>query len=67
MKITASIVEDDSQTREILAEWVRSSEGFRCVGEHGTAEHALACLPGEHPDIALVDIDSRRTANCALG
>ena len=56
MKINVSIVEDDPQTREILAEWIRSSERFQCVGEHGTAEHALAHLPAEHPDIALVDI-----------
>ena len=56
MKIRVSIVEDDYQTREIFAEWIRSSEGFQCVGEHGTAEQALVHLPGEHPDIALVDI-----------
>ena len=56
MKITVSIVEDDLQTREIFAEWIRSSEGFQCVGKHASGEHALTHLPEERPNIALVDI-----------
>jgi DNA-binding NarL/FixJ family response regulator len=56
MKITVSIVEDDSQTREILLEWIRGSEGFQGGGGHGSGEAALAHLPEERPNIALVDI-----------
>jgi len=29
--ITVSIVEDDGQTRLILAEWINKAQGLRCV------------------------------------
>jgi DNA-binding NarL/FixJ family response regulator len=56
MTITVSIVEDDPQTREIFAEWIRQAGGFQCIGEHTSAEEALTQLPRERPNIALVDI-----------
>jgi len=40
-----------------LAGWISRAKGFRCVGEHGTAENALANLPGEKPEIVLADIN----------
>ena len=57
MSITVSIVEDDTPAREILAEWIRVAPGFKCVGQHGTVEHALECLPAEKPSVVLMDIN----------
>lgn len=57
MSITVSIVEDDAQARDILAEWVGAAPGFKCVGEHGSVEHALECLPAEKPSVVLMDIN----------
>ncbi|MGD0614211.1 MAG: response regulator transcription factor [Verrucomicrobiota bacterium] len=57
MSIAVSIIEDDVPAREILAGWIRRGEGFRCVGEHGSAESAVAALPQEKPDVVLVDIN----------
>ena len=55
--IAVSIVEDDGPAREILAEWLSHAEGFRCVGQHGSVEHALAKLPAEKPSVVLMDIN----------
>ena len=55
--IAVSIVEDDAQTRKILAGWVSRASGFRLVGEWGDAESALADLPGKKPNVVLMDIN----------
>jgi DNA-binding NarL/FixJ family response regulator len=57
LSIGVSIIEDDIPAREILASWIRGTEGFRCVSEHGTGESALEKLPQEKPAIVLVDIN----------
>jgi DNA-binding NarL/FixJ family response regulator len=57
VKITVSIVEDDAPLRGILSEWVRSADGFQCVGVHENAEVALATLPQEKPSVVLMDIN----------
>src|SRR5271154_3593248 len=57
MNIAVAIVEDDVPAREILAGWIRNTEGFRCVGEFDDAETALAKLPQEKPSVVLVDIN----------
>jgi len=57
VSISVSIVEDDPQARQILADWIRRADGFRCVSEHGSAESALATLPAEEPDVVLMDIN----------
>jgi DNA-binding NarL/FixJ family response regulator len=57
MSIGVSIIEDDPQAREIIADWIRRAEDFRCVSQHGSAEDALARLPSEAPDVVLVDIN----------
>ena len=57
MKIAVSIVEDDAPARNILAEWIRSADGFECVGVHENAETALASLPQEQPSVVLMDIN----------
>src|SRR6516225_1877638 len=55
--ITVSIVEDDKRTRETLAGWLQSAEGFKCVGKHATAETALERLPIEKPSVVLMDVN----------
>ena len=57
MNIRVSIIEDDAQTRRILAEWIRNADAFSLVGEHDSAESALARLPNESPQIVLSDIN----------
>lgn len=55
--IKVSIVEDDGEARKMLAEWINCAEGMKCVGEHGSAESALASLPREQPAVVLMDIN----------
>jgi DNA-binding NarL/FixJ family response regulator len=55
--ITVSIVEDDVSVRGLLSEWVRSADGFECIGVHENAEVALVALPQEKPAVVLMDIN----------
>src|SRR5438309_7832194 len=57
VSIAVSIIEDDSQARQILSEWIRRADGFKFVSEHGSAESALAKLPQEKPAVVLTDIN----------
>ena len=57
VSIGVAIVEDDVPAREILAGWIRNTDGFRCVGEFDDAETALAKLPQEKPSVVLFDIN----------
>jgi DNA-binding NarL/FixJ family response regulator len=57
MPISVSIVEDDSSTRESLAALLTSAPTLRCLATYATGEKALAGIPGEKPDVALVDIN----------
>ena len=55
--ITVAIVEDDAAVRAILCDWIREADGFRCVNDFGDAEAAVANLPGNAPDVLLLDIN----------
>ena len=57
MSITISIVEDQHEMRESLAEWLEGVPGLRCIGAHATAEEALRYIPAENPDVVLMDIN----------
>ncbi len=57
MSIAVSIIEDDAPARGILADWIRRTQGFRCVGVHGSGEGALATLLAEKPAVVLMDIN----------
>lgn len=57
MSIAITIVEDQNEMRESLAEWLGNAPGLRCVGAHATAEEALRRIPGENPDVVLMDIN----------
>jgi DNA-binding NarL/FixJ family response regulator len=54
---TVSIVEDNDQLRATLARLLNRAEGFRCASHYADAESALAALPGERPEVVLVDIN----------
>lgn len=57
MDLAISIVEDDSEAREMLTGWINSTPGFRCVSAHGNGLVALDELPKAQPDIVLMDIN----------
>jgi Response regulator containing a CheY-like receiver domain and an HTH DNA-binding domain len=57
MPITVSIVEDDSDMREGLAQLINRTSDFSCVSQHATAEDAIARAPGLKPDVVLMDIN----------
>ena len=57
MTIAISIVEDQRDMRESLVEWLNNAPGLRCVGAHACAEEALRDIPGERPDVVLMDIN----------
>jgi DNA-binding NarL/FixJ family response regulator len=57
MPITVSIVEDNDQLRETLARVLNRAGEFKCVGQHASAEAALAAIPNERPDAVLMDIN----------
>jgi DNA-binding NarL/FixJ family response regulator len=51
-----AIVEDNRGIRESLAAYVRMAPDLHCVCTCGSAEEALAALPGRRPDVVLMDI-----------
>jgi DNA-binding NarL/FixJ family response regulator len=57
MPISVSIVEDSRGTRESLSELLKRSPGLRCVGAYPNGETALRELPGQMPDVVLMDIN----------
>jgi DNA-binding NarL/FixJ family response regulator len=57
MSTTVSIVEDSDQVRTTLARLINRAEGFTCLSHYPTAEAALEGLPGERPQVVLMDIN----------
>jgi len=55
--IRVSIIEDDDWIRENLAREVSRTSGFTCAGAYANGEDALARIPGNVPDVALMDIN----------
>jgi DNA-binding NarL/FixJ family response regulator len=57
--VRVSIVEDQTEIRESLAELIAASPGFACAGAFDSMEALLAQAPslaGAPPDVALMDI-----------
>ena len=57
MGIKVSIVEDDAEARELLADWLNSTAGFRCVSAHADGLSAVEELPEVRPEVVLMDIN----------
>src|SRR5439155_539517 len=55
--IAVSIIEDDAQTRKILAGWISRASGFDLAGEWGDAEGAMESLTKVKPNVVLMDIN----------
>jgi DNA-binding response OmpR family regulator len=58
------IIEDDAQTRRILAEWVRA-QGYEVV-EARDGREGLAALVGYHPAVVLLDLGLPLMDGCAF-
>ena len=56
-RIKVAIVEDDDWIRENLAGQIDLAPGYCCVSRYRTGEEALAGLPGDAPDVVLMDIN----------
>lgn len=56
MPIHVAIIEDQKDTREMLAALINSSEDYACVAAYNSSEEALSHLPNLLPDVVLVDI-----------
>ncbi|MGI8967167.1 MAG: response regulator, partial [Limisphaerales bacterium] len=55
--IKVAVVEDDKRLREGLVFLLNSTSEFYCVGSYPNAELALKHLPGEWPEVVLMDIN----------
>ncbi len=56
MDIQVAVIEDQKETRKMLAVLINDSEGYECVATFENAEDAISRLPQLRPDIVLVDI-----------
>jgi len=55
--ITISIVDDEAALRHSITTFINGAPGFRCIGAYASAEEALRRLPGDRPDVVLMDIN----------
>ena len=55
--ISVSIVDDEPGLRESIATFINGSPGFCCASTYGSAETALQGLPGDRPEVVLMDIN----------
>jgi DNA-binding NarL/FixJ family response regulator len=56
MDIQVAVIEDQKETRKMLAVLINDSDGYECVATFENAEDAIARIPQLKPHIALVDI-----------
>jgi DNA-binding NarL/FixJ family response regulator len=57
MPIRVAIVEDDPVTRKALALQINRASGLSIAGSYASAEEALSTMPGNLPDLVLMDIN----------
>jgi len=55
--ITVSLVEDDPGVRANLASLLDGAPGFKCQATYPDGPSALAGIPGNRPDVVLMDIN----------
>src|SRR4051812_32059028 len=56
MTFRVAVLEDQKDTREILAILINGSDGYKCIGTFENGEAAVAGIPDLEPDVMLVDI-----------
>jgi DNA-binding NarL/FixJ family response regulator len=54
--IYVSLVEDDDEIRNSLSILINSRHDFKCISAFSSCEEALKILPGDPPDVVLMDI-----------
>lgn len=57
MQIKVAIVDDDEGIRSSLSLLIKRSKEFKLTGEYANAESALKEIPGQLPDVVLMDIN----------
>jgi len=57
MNTRIAIIEDDEGFSALVAGWIREEPTLELVGIHGSAEDAVRLVPGQRPDVVLVDIN----------
>ena len=55
--IRIAVVEDDSTVRNGLRMLLNGTPGFSCIDAYGSGEEALTGIPGNQPDVVLMDIN----------
>jgi DNA-binding NarL/FixJ family response regulator len=50
------VVEDDRRLRDQLVAILSTASDIKCIGAFGSGEEALAKIPGQKPDVVLMDI-----------
>ncbi len=55
--ISVILIEDDHDVREMLSMIINDTKGFSCPRTFADCESALQYLPGQQPDVILMDID----------
>jgi DNA-binding NarL/FixJ family response regulator len=56
-KVTVSIVDDEADLREHIAEYLTAAGDIVCQSSYASAEAALEHLPQDKPDVVLMDIN----------
>lgn len=56
MDIKVAIIEDQKETRMMLAILINGSDGYECVATFENGEDAVSGIPHLEPDVVLVDI-----------
>lgn len=54
--IRVAVIEDEEQTRNMLASLISVQERYECIGAFENGEDAISHIPGLKPDVVLVDI-----------
>ncbi len=56
MRKSVAIVEDDPKLRDQLVEILGTAPDLKCVGAFASGEEAVKSIPGQNPDVVLMDI-----------
>ena len=54
--ITIILVDDEIETRRIIARYLNATQSYRVIGEAGNGIEALALLESRQPDVVITDI-----------
>ena len=56
-KITVSVVDDETDLRKHIADYLDATGNIRCISAYASAKEALNHLPQDKPDVILMDIN----------